>query len=68
MAFAEGSIVRDLYRMNVVAVEATRDTPEQDSSTSPQSILMAGMVPDVTALFGPGTESELARRVGFTTV
>ena len=65
--FTLGSIVRELYKMDVVLVQAPDSDPKK-SSTSSQSAMMAGMVPDVTRLFGPGSDSELAKRVGFTTV
>ena len=65
--FAVGSIVQDLYRMEVVPVQAPEHDPS-NPSISPQSAEIAGMVPDVTRLFGPGSDSETAKRVGFTTV
>jgi hypothetical protein len=63
--FANGTIVQDLYKMNVVPVQ-----PEEDVTTSQsiQSNLIVSMVPSVTTLFGPGTETEANKRLGFITV
>jgi hypothetical protein len=58
--FASGGIMRDLYRMDVVMVEPNSgiDTPD----------LIAAMVPSVTSLFGPDTESVDTKHLGFITV
>ncbi|KAF8145490.1 hypothetical protein K438DRAFT_2097747 [Mycena galopus ATCC 62051] len=57
--FACGSIVRDLYKINVEMVKPDGvDTPD----------LIAVMVPSVTSLFGPGTENADSQRLGFITV
>lgn len=70
--FATGSIVRDLYRMDVQAVEVSTAGSNLSSS---QSILIAAMttsvigaIPSITGMFDPGTESEEIQRRGFTTV
>lgn len=60
--FAQGSIIRDLYQMNVVAVKA-----QKTSSTSIHSpSVMAALMPDVTTLFGTGPKSESEVRQGFS--
>ncbi|KAJ7884217.1 hypothetical protein B0H13DRAFT_2045923 [Mycena leptocephala] len=64
MPFASGGIVRDLYRMDVAAVE-----PAVEPNSGIDALdLIAAMVPSVTSLFGPGTESVDAKRLGFITV
>jgi len=67
--FAIGSIVRDLYKMDVTPVISPNSDPRNTSST-PQSeaSVIASMVPDITRLFNPGTESAKNKRLGFTTV
>jgi hypothetical protein len=58
--FASRGIMRDLYRMDVVMVKPNSgiDTPD----------LIAAMVPSVTSLFGPDTESMDTKHLGFITV
>ncbi|KAJ3843954.1 hypothetical protein F5878DRAFT_603225 [Lentinula raphanica] len=58
--FAMGSVVRDLFRMEVTPVEVEEKKEGE--------IEFAAMVPDVNELFRTGSESEFAQRVGFTTV
>ena len=67
--FAIGSIVRDLYKMDVTPVMSPNSDP-RNTLTSPQSeaSVIASMVPDITRLFSPGTESASNKRLGFTTV
>lgn len=67
-AFALGTIVQDLYQMDVSLVKAPDSIPNNVSSTSPPSDPIAMMIPDVATLFGPNSESEVAKHVGFTTV
>jgi hypothetical protein len=57
--FAAGAIVRDLYQMDVEIVEEEEDASQE---------LIATMVPSVTSLFGPGTETEETKKLGFSTV
>ena len=63
VAFAKGSVIQELYRMDVIPVEST-----SDSLTSLQSAMIAKMVPDITSLFRPVPDTEQTRHVGFTTV
>jgi hypothetical protein len=65
--FASGSIVSNLYWMDVRPVQATEATAT-DTRHAPDADVIAAMVPDVTSLFRPGTETEAMRRVGFTTI
>jgi hypothetical protein len=58
--FASGTIVRDLYKMDVETVEVSEREKTPD--------LIAVMVPAVDSLFGPGTESAETKKLGFTTV
>jgi hypothetical protein len=63
-AFASGRIVSDLYQMDVVPVKA----PSTAADGQTDSDIIAAMVPHIASLFGPGTETETARRLGFITV
>ncbi|KAF5389568.1 hypothetical protein D9757_004186 [Collybiopsis confluens] len=61
--FAGGSIVNDLYRMDVEPVVAC----DTKNSTSPQSDLMAAMLPSITSLFPEAKSAETSTQ-GFTIV
>jgi hypothetical protein len=71
--FATGTIVRDLYKMDVEIVEADGTEADTDlitamapSVTTPD--LFAAMVPSIVSLFGPGNENEETKKLGFSTV
>src|ERR1700761_5538780 len=69
MPFATGSIVRDLYKMNVKMIKADGTEVNADliaSAITPQ--LIASMVLSVTSLFGSDSEDEGTKRLGFSTV
>ncbi|KAF7374996.1 Integrase catalytic domain-containing protein [Mycena sanguinolenta] len=60
--FATGTIVRDLYKMDVETVETVMLSERGETD------LITAMVPSVTTLFGPGTENAEMQKQGFTTV
>ena len=64
--FATGAIVRDLYKMDVELVEAVG--VERSDGMEANTELIAAMVPSVTSLFGPVTENEEIKKLGFSTV
>jgi len=59
--FATGSIVKDLYKMDVEMV-----TPDEEAQ--PSLDLIATMMPSVDSLFGPGAENAETQKQGFTIV
>jgi len=58
--FATGSIVKDLYKMNVKTMEPGKAQPSLD--------LIAGVMPSVKSLFGPGEETAETQKLGFITI
>jgi len=58
---ATGSIVKDLYKMDVEMV-----TPDEEAQ--PSLDLIATMMPSVDSLFGPGAENAETQKEGFTIV
>ena len=59
--FATGSIVKDLYKMDV-------ETVKPGEEPQPQPDLIATMTPSLDSLFGPGAESAEVQKQGFTIV
>jgi len=58
--FATGSIMKDLYKMDVDTMEPGEAQPLLD--------LITGMMPSVEPLFGPGTEMAETQKLGFIIV
>jgi len=58
--FATGSIMKDLYKMDVKTMEPGEAQPSLN--------LIAGVMPSVKPLFGPGTETPETQKLGFITV
>jgi len=59
--FTTGSIVKDLYKMDVETV-----TPDEEAQ--PSLDLIATMMPSVDLLFGPGAKNAETQKEGFTIV
>ena len=59
--FATGSIVKDLYKMDV-------ETVKPGEEAQPPLDLIATMMPSIDSLFGPGAETAEIQKQGFTIV